>query len=161
MTMSQSEEKPIELIILTEKRDEEQILLEMKNAVVSQWVYKARINGVDVTSLSYAGVKEAVRRRGNFRFQPCQCCGKTVHVDEDAKEYHAQVTVHDMNRDVMFVGAAASFKNLPFAWVLAVNKAERNAFRKMLPEKQIALLVEEYLRTGAKNPPSVPPGRIG
>src|SRR6267378_5700713 len=113
MTMTDPE-KPIELIILTEKRDEEQILMEMKNAVVSQWVYKARINGVDVTSLSYAGVKEAVRKRGNFRFQPCSCCGKTVHVDEDPKEFRAQVTVHDENRNVMFIGVASAAKNLPF-----------------------------------------------
>ena len=160
MTMS-NPEKPIELIILTEKKDEEQILMEMKNAVVSQWVYKARINGIDVTSLSYAGVKEAVRRRGNFRFQPCSCCGKTVHVDEDDKEYHALVTVHDENRNVMFIGAASSLKNQPFAWPIAANKAERNALRKMLPEKQIASLIEAYLRRGTSNPPLVPPGRIG
>src|SRR5690348_16933713 len=115
MTTVESD-KPLEIVFLTEKRDEEQIIMEMKNVIAKQWVYSARINWVDVTSLSYAGVKEAVRRRGNFRFQPCSCCGKTVHVDEDTKEFRAQVTVHDENRNVMFIGAASAQKNLPFAW---------------------------------------------
>ena len=155
MAILESDKIP-EVVFLTEKKDEEQILMEMKNQVVSQWVYKARINGSDITSLSYAGVKEAVRRRGNFRFVPCSHCGKTAHVDEDPKEYHALVTVHDENRNVMFIGAASAFKAQPFSWVLAVNKAERNALRKMLPEKTIALLIEEYLKRG----PTVTPGKL-
>ena len=160
-------EKPMEVVFLTEKKDEEQIIMEMKNQIVTQWVYTIDVwnsktkTMEKITSLSYAGVKEAVRRRGNFRFVPCSHCGKTAHVDEDPKEYHALVTVHDENRNVMFIGAASAFKNQPFAWVLAVNKAERNALRKMLPEKTIALLIEEYLRRGDSKPPSVPPGRIG
>jgi hypothetical protein len=160
MTTVESD-KPPEIVFLTEKRDEEQIIMEMKNQIARQWVYTARINGVEVTSLSYAGVKEAVRKRGNFRFQPCSCCGKTVHVDEDPKEYRAQVTVHDENRNVMFIGVASCAKNLPFAWVLAVNKAERNAFRKMLPEKTIALLIDQYLKSQASNPPSISSGKLG
>lgn len=161
------QEKPPEIIFLTEKRDEEQIIMEMKNQLARQYVYTIKTwdpeskSMKETTSLSYAGVKEAVRKRGNFRFQPCSCCGKTVHVDEDPKEYRAQVTVHDENRNVMFIGVASAAKNLPFAWVLAANKAERNAFRKMLPEKAIALLIEEYLRSQSKNPPLVPAGRIG
>jgi len=156
--MNQIEKQPIpEIIFQTEKRDEEQILAEMQNQIAKEWVYTIDVRGQKVTSLSYAGVKEAVRRRGNFRFVPCTHCGKSVHVDEDEKEYRAQVTVHDENRNVMFLGAAAVPRNYPFAWVLAVNKAERNAMRKMLPEKQIALLVEQFLRKG----PIVPVGKLG
>jgi len=160
MTMVESQKIP-EVIFLTEKKDEEQIIGEMQNQVAREWVYTINVRGKEVTSLSYAGVKEAVRRRGNFRFVPCFHCGKTVHVDQDEKEYHALVTVHDENRNVMFIGAASSLKNQPFAWPIAANKAERNALRKMLPEKQIASLIEAYLRRGTSNPPLVPPGRIG
>jgi hypothetical protein len=160
MTKVESADTIPEIVFKTEKRDEEQIIMEMKNQLVDTWVYRINVHGREVTSLSYAGVKEAVRKRGNFRFQPCSCCGKTVHVDEDSKEYHAQVTVHDENRNVMFIGAAAAFKDQPFAWVLAVNKAERNAFRKMLPEKAIALLIEQYLRNGSSKPQSVPTGKL-
>lgn len=156
MTQVETDKIP-EVVFLTEKKDEEQIILEMQNQVAREWVYTLNIRGKDVTSLSYAGVKEAVRRRGNFRFVPCSHCGKTVHVDEDEKEYHALVTVHDENRNVMFIGAASSFKAQPFAWPMAANKAERNALRKMLPEKQIALLIESYLRKG---PPLPPPGKL-
>jgi len=86
-----------EIIFLTEKRDEEQIITEMKNQVARQYVYTIKTWDAetkqmkDVTSLSYAGVKEAVRKRGNFRFQPCSCCGKTVHVDEDPKEFRPRL----------------------------------------------------------------------
>jgi NAD-dependent SIR2 family protein deacetylase len=160
MSIVESEKIP-EVIFQTEKRDEEQIILEMQSQVAREWVYTINIRGQQVTSLSYAGVKEAVRRRGNFRFVPCSHCGKTVHVDEDEKEYRALVTVHDENRNVMFIGAAQSFKNQPFAWAIAANKAERNALRKMLPEKQIAALIQSYLKREAPNPASVTPGKLG
>lgn len=157
-----------EVIFLTEKKDEDQILAEMKNQVISQWLYTIDVwnpktkQTEKLTSLSYAGVKEAVRRRGNFRFVPCKCCGKTVHVDNDEKEYRVQVTVHDENRNIMFIGAAQSPKNTPFAWVLAVNKAERNAFRKMLPEKQIAVLVQQYLKDSSTiSQPTPSSGKLG
>src|SRR5439155_18434522 len=92
--LSASQQIP-EIIFQTEKRDEEQILAEMQNQIAKEWVYTIDVRGSKVTSLSYAGVKEAVRRRGNFRFVPCTHCGKTVHIDEDEKEYRAQLTVHD------------------------------------------------------------------
>lgn len=150
---------PLEQIFLIERRDEEQIMLEMRNQIVKEWVYTIPAHGSvpAITNLSYAGVKEAIRRRGNFRMVPCHECGKTVHVDESESEYRAQVTVHDLNHDIQFVGASSAYKNQPFAWVLAVNKAERNAFRKMLPERDIALLIEQFLRKEAPRPVPPPP----
>jgi hypothetical protein len=48
------------------------------------------------------------------------------------------------------LGASSARKNQPFAFTLAVNKAERNALRKLLPEKQIALIIEQFLRKEPK-----------
>ena len=156
-----------EEIYLVEKRDEDQILKQMRGEVLKDWVYTIKVWDSekkamrDVTSLSYAGVKEAIRQRGNIWWYPCDCCHKQVHTEETSEEIRAIVTAWDMERNIKFLGAAAALKKQPFSWVLAVNKAERNALRKFLPEKQIAILIDEWLRKQDKNPASVPPGRIG
>ena len=135
--------------------------------ILKDWVYTIKVWDSDkkvmrdVTSLSYAGVKEAIRQRGNIWWYPCDCCHKQVHTEETSEEIRAVVTAWDMERNIKFLGAASALKKQPFYWVLAVNKAERNALRKFLPEKQIALLIDEWLRKENKNPPSLPPGRIG
>ena len=150
-----------EEVYLVEKRDEEQILKSMRGEIVKDWVYQFTQNGRQITALSYAGVKEAIRQRGNISWYPCECCHRPVHYDIDESEIRVQVTAWDVERNMKFLGAASSNRKLPFAWVIAVNKAERNALRKFLPEKQIALLIDEWLRKENKNPASVPPGRIG
>ena len=139
-----------ETIIMTEKHDENQILANMRGEVVKEWVYTIQQGGRSITSLSYAGVKEAVRRRGNLTWRTCECCHHLVHIDETKEEIRATVCAWDLNNNVEFIGTSSSLKGTPFAWVLAVNKAERNALRKFLPEKAIALLIQEYLNPQKK-----------
>lgn len=143
--MSQITNEGMGVIYLTEKHDEAQIVSQMKGEVVSQWVYHFNQGGKEITSLSYAGVKEAVRRRGNINWKPCDCCRRPVHIEETQDEIRATVTAWDLINNVQFIGASTARKNQPFAFVIAVNKAERNAMRKFLPEKAIALLVQEFL----------------
>jgi hypothetical protein len=150
-----------EEIYLVEKRDEDQIIKSMRGEIVNEWVYSFVQNGRKITALSYAGVKEAVRQRGNISWYPCEHCHQPVHIEETPDEIRAVVTAWDLERNVKFLGASAASKKQPFAWVLAVNKAERNALRKFLPEKQITLLIEEYLRRQNPNPVSVPSGKLG
>ena len=150
-----------EIVKEVERRDETQIVLSMKADVIREWVYQIPGPKGTITQLSYAGVKEAIRRRGNIGWKPCPHCNKMVHIEEDTKEIRATVYAWDYQANTGFIGAAEADKTKPFAYRLAVNKAERNALRKFLPEKAIALLIEEYLRMGSKNAPSVPPGRIG
>ena len=150
-----------EEIYLVEKRDEEQILKSMRGEIVKDWVYQFTQNSRQITALSYAGVKEAIRQRGNISWYPCDCCHKPVHTEIDEAEIRAVVTAWDLERNVKFLGAASASRKLPFSWVLAVNKAERNALRKFLPEKQIALLIDEWLRRQDSKPVSVPTGKLG
>lgn len=121
-------------------RDEQQILQEMEGeTILGEMVYHATIQGKTVTALSYAGVKEAVRQRGRVEILSCE-------VTETEKEYRALVRVRDHRNRIDFLGASTADKSLPFAWVLAVNKAERNAFAKLIPAKLLASLVDAYLK---------------
>src|SRR2546428_4133938 len=128
---------PPEVYLISEKRDEDQIIAEMKGEILSSYVYQIQQGTRTVTNLSYAGVKEAVRRRGNFSQLPCECCHRHVHIDRTDTEVLATVKVWDLINNVQFIGVAKAPKGV-FDYVLAVNKAERNAYRKLLPEKEIA-----------------------
>ena len=152
MAISEIEDRPtLETIMMIEKKDEEQIIGKMRGEVVQSWIYSFTQNGKQITSLSYNGVKEAIRRRGNLSWYPCDHCHKPVHIEETETEIIATVTAWDLNNNVRFIGTASANKKQPFSWVLATNKAERNALRKMLPEKAIALLIEEYLKKPQAN----------
>lgn len=149
----------VEIVKELERRDENQILASMKGEVVKEWVYQIMSQGgKPISQLSYAGIKEAIRRRGNIAWKPCPHCNKMVHTEETEKEIRATVYAHDYQTNSEFLGAAEADKTKPFAYRLAVNKAERNALRKFLPEKAIALLIQEYL---VKGPSPVPPGKLG
>ena len=160
MSMVESEKPPLEIVLMTEKRDEDQILAQMRGEVLGTYVYTFLQSGRQITSISYAGVKEAIRRRGNVSFYPCTCCHREIHVEETGDEIRANVTVWDLTNNVKFLGAASANKKLPFAYTLAVNKAERNALRKLLPEKALALMIEEFLKRNDSKPASAPPGKL-
>jgi len=155
-----NQELTLQLAKEFEKRDDEQILAAMRGEIVRSWVYSFTYQGRTVTNLSYAGVKEAIRRRGNVDIYPCQCCNKPVHIEETEDELRAIIKVWDLNNNVKVLGAGSARKKEPYAWVLAVNKAERNGFRKLLPEKQIALLIEQWLKGPNEVKPAVPLGKL-
>ncbi len=129
---------PVEVFQTLERRDEQQILEEMRGEIISDLVYSTNIAGRLVTNLSYAGVKEAVRRRGNVEILD-------VRVEETDHELRALVKVRDHQNRIDVLGASSAEKSQPFAYTLAVNKAERNAFAKLIPAKWLATLVREYL----------------
>jgi hypothetical protein len=142
--MSESESKdeakqlPVQVFQEMDRRDEAQILQEMRGELLREFVYSIRIDGRDVTNLSYAGIKEAIRRHGQIEILE-------VRKEEDDREYRVLVRVRDHVHSIDVLGAATAEKNKPFAWVLAHNKAERNAFSKLLPAKLYATLIEEWL----------------
>ena len=70
----------------------------------------------------------------------CQCWAEIL------KPFGYELTWETFVRE--FVGVSEVEKAKPFAYVLAVNKAERNAYRKLIPEKELALAVEEYRKGG-------------
>lgn len=122
-----------------DRRDEDQILQEIRGQLVEEFVYRINVQGKPVTNLSYSGVKEAVRRRGNVEILD-------ISVTESESEFRALVKVRDLTNRVDFLGGSTAEKAKPFAYVLALNKAERNAYAKILPAKWIAALIEDWLK---------------
>jgi hypothetical protein len=140
-TVSKEQEKqlPIQVFQQMEVLDESQILAEMKGAdLLNEFVYDIVIEGRHVTNLSYAGVKEAIRRRGKYEILD-------FRVEDDKDQYRCTVRMRDLIRQIDVLGASTCEKSKPFAYTLAVNKAERNAFRKLIPEKLIAGMVKDFL----------------
>jgi len=139
MSIATTERKdvPVQVFQQMDRLDENQILAEMRGELIEEFVYSIQLGGKEVTNLSYAGVKEAIRRRGQVE-------QLEVRGFEDEKEYHALVRLRDLTSRVDVLGAASAEKNKPFAYVLAFNKAERNAFAKLIPAKLIAALIHEY-----------------
>jgi len=149
-TQIEKPQLPVQVFQEMERRDEDQILTEMRGELIEDLVYSIDIQGRRVTNLSYAGVKEAIRRRGNLEILE-------VRTSETSEEIRALVRVRDHENRIDVVGASSSDKKQPFAYTLAVNKAERNAFSKLIPVKWYAVLIDEYLaRRKGKPAPTKP-----
>jgi hypothetical protein len=137
-------------------RDENQILAEMRGEILEDLVYDVTIQGKRVTNLSYAGVKEAIRHRGNVEILD-------VHIEETDKEIRVTIKMRDLQNRIDVIGASSVEKEKPFAYILAVNKAERNAFAKLIPAKWLATLIDDYrtkktqVQTQSKIPENVTP----
>src|SRR5690349_5035051 len=108
MAILESDKPGLETIMMVEKRDEQQILERMRGEVAKEWVYSIQQNGKTITSLSYDGVKEAIRRRGNISWYPCDHCHQAVHWDESESEITATVTAWDLNNNVRFLWIASA-----------------------------------------------------
>jgi hypothetical protein len=131
---------PVEFFQLSERQDETQIISEMRGEFLDQFIYRINLHGREVVNLSYAGIREAVRRRGGAEILE-------YHVDDVEDEFRATVKVRDHVNQLDVVGASTCKKSQPFAYTMALNKAERNAFRKLVPEKLLALLIQEYQKS--------------
>lgn len=133
-----SKTEAVQVFQALDRKDENQILAEMRGEILEDLVYDVTIGGKRVTNLSYAGVKEAIRHRGNTEILD-------VQTEEAGEEIRALVRVRDLENRIDVLGASSAEKGKPFAYTLAVNKAERNAFAKLIPAKWLAILVDEYL----------------
>src|SRR5439155_26436785 len=114
MSMSEPEKPPLEIVLMTEKRDEDQILAQMRGEVLGTYVYSFVQSGRQITSISYAGVKEAISRRGNVSFYPCTSCHREIHVQETGEEIRANVTVWALSNNVKVLAAASATTKRPF-----------------------------------------------
>ena len=134
-------------------RDEGQILAEMRGEFLEQYVYSFTQAGKAITNLSYVGVKEAIRRRGHVQILDHK-------VEEVNGKYRATVLVHDLVNDIDVLGVSEAEVTKTFAYVLAVNKAERNAFMKLIPAKFYAELIKEKLSPNRTAPVNITPKPI-
>lgn len=133
-----------------DKRDENQILAEIRGEILEDLVYDITLAGRRVTNLSYAGVKEAIRRRGSLEILE-------VKTEETEATIRGLVKVRDLQNRIDVLGASEADKTKPFAYTLAINKAERNAFAKLIPAKWLATLVDDFLQQKKAEPKTSQP----
>ncbi|MBW2674016.1 MAG: hypothetical protein JRD89_11470 [Deltaproteobacteria bacterium] len=132
-----------ELILMVEQRDEQQIMQEILGDVLRQYVYRFEVGGRVVTNVSYAGIKEAARRRGNVHVTKVE-----VEETKDGQAVIGKAEVYDLQNNFKTWGVAVQRKRMrlrdgrevedDFCVQKAVSKAIRNGLRACVPEKLIA-----------------------
>lgn len=151
--------------LLMEQADEEQILAEMKGEIIKEFVYSFPQGGKEIVGLSKTGVDNACReasKKGEFfrviDMPQIQQDGDYINVIVKVGRY----TLHPETRQEIMIdstlGAKRQWKKMklqdksivadPFWFEKALSKAERNAKRKLLPEKLIVELIKEYRKQG-------------
>lgn len=136
---------------LMEARDEEQILAEIKGNIITEMFYSFRMDGREVTGISWVGTKEVARQYGGIDMN-------LVRVDDLGAAYVAVAKATDTRRGVSLLGSAMQSKTMAvkgeeqedrFAYTKAVSKAQRNAIRAIIPEKYL-LEMYQLFRKGCK-----------
>ena len=131
---------------IMERRDENQILGEMKGNVLEVFVYSFPQGGKQITGLSYAGVKQIALEMGNIH------CGEPI-LQENGDSWICKVKARDIQRNLEMWGVSQQSKTMDTKWgqkpdsfciQKAVSKSERNALRKLMPEKIIIETIKEW-----------------
>jgi hypothetical protein len=142
-------EKDQQILVMVEERDEKQILEEMMGAILKEYVYQ--IPG-QRPRLSYAGVKEAARLRGNIHVTKIE-----IEETKDGSAIIAKAEVYDLQNNFKIWGVSQQRKKMKlkdgrevdddFCLTKAVSKAIRNGLRACIPEKLNAELISRWLET--------------
>jgi hypothetical protein len=148
---SQSWDSPFSIM---ERKDEDQILIELKGNVIQEFVYSFKQGTREITGLSYAGTKQIALEMGNIH-----CCEPLI--TEMNGNWVCKVKVRDTYRNMEMWGVSCQPKQMKTQWgpkdddfalQKAVSKAERNALRKLMPEKLIVEMIKEWQLKNLKNP---------
>ena len=132
---------------LMERKDENQILAEIKGNVLEEFVYSFPQGNRTVTGLSYSGVKQIALQMGNIH------CEEPI-LQENGSCWICKVKAIDVQRNFEMWGVSQQPKYMElksgqklrddFCIQKCVSKAERNALRKLMPEKIIIEMIKEW-----------------
>lgn len=157
-----------------DRHDEDQVLQMLQGHAVAEWFYKFPKEGKQIVDLSIKGVFDvvgAMNRTGKVRMRVIPGSLEGATVDEDGETfYEATVWAEDMATGFSVSGHAyepkrmklkpATVKRLrgegkavgeddtiwnPFAKTVAVNKSERNALAKFIPQRIKLTLIAQFL----------------
>lgn len=134
---------------LMERRDEEQIELEIRGHVINEMVYRFETGGKEVVGLSWVGTKELARRHGHISVE-------AIDITEDDHYFTVQAKARDIEKNVTMIGVSRQFKKMntklkgwiddEFALQKATSKAQRNAIRALIPETYITAVIAELTK---------------
>lgn len=141
--------------VAMEALDEEQIKKEMNGHIISEYVYEVQGR----TGLSWAGIK-AMAERMKAQGQPLSVEHVEIAESPDGSTFRAIAVCRNLMTNEKRTGAAEQprfydkeqTKPVPFAYVLAGSKAQRNAIRHFLPEAAIVAAIDEWKRNRQKLP---------
>lgn len=157
-----------------DRHDEDQVLRMLQGHAVAEWFYKFPQEGKQVVGMSIKGVFDtigAINRTGKVRMRIIPGSIEGATVDEDgAVFYEATVWAEDMITGFSVSGHAYEPKRLKlkpataqrrraegkpvddddtiwdsFAKTKAINKAERNALAKFIPQRIQQTLIAQFL----------------
>jgi hypothetical protein len=144
-----------------EKRDEEQIIQEMRGQYIEEFVYQFKIGGRTVTGISWAGIKEVAYKFGGIQVE-------LVELKETENAYTVIVKAFDEKNNASRLGVSMQPKKMKlqsgevvddeFALQKAVSKAQRNAIRPLIPETMLKIYIEKFLEENRRAPE--PPRRV-
>lgn len=143
---------------LLDKRDEEQILAEIKGNIITEMFYSFPMDGRTVTGVSWVGTKEIARQYGNISMD-------FIKVEETPDSYIAIVKATDTKRGTSLLGTAMQPKLMQtrkgevedrFAYTKAVSKAQRNGIRAIIPERYLLEMYELFTKQGGFKTPKTP-----
>lgn len=135
-TVEVMEQSPFQIM---ERRDENQILSEMTGNVLEEFFYSFKQGDKQITGLSYAGVKQIALLMGNIH------CDEPI-LQENGDSWICKVKATDVQRNQIRWAVSLQNKLMDtkygkkpdsFCIQKAASKAERNALRKLMPEKII------------------------
>ncbi len=122
---------------MMDKRDEEQILAEIKGHMIEEYVYQFKAGGKLVTGVSYAGIKAMVVRRGGY-----EIISDTIIKEEGS--FLAKAKIQDKQLDLQGLGLGECAIHEPFARQKAMGKALRNAYRSIMDEGQFIAFIKQW-----------------
>ena len=152
MALRKQEPEAYELL---DQRDEEQILAEIKGNIITEMFYSFKLEGREVTGVSWVGTKEIARQYGGINMD-------FVRVDETPLAYIAICKATDTKRGTSLLGTAMQSKMMNtragevedrFAYTKAVSKAQRNAIRAIIPERFLIEMYEQFRKGGKPEKP--------
>jgi hypothetical protein len=139
-----------ELFLDFDRRDDDQIMAELRGEAVEQYVYSFNQGGSAVTGLSLAGVMAVAQSMGGIT------CGQPVFaVDDD--EITCDISATDHKNGLTVWGTATETRVMrtkngdkpdKFARGKALSKAQRNAIRKLIPEQIAVEMLRQFINGG-------------
>jgi hypothetical protein len=150
-----------------DKLDEEQIEMELSGQFLEQLVYTVGKGPNKVTSLSWAGVKHVAYTMAQKQ-QPISI--EEAHITKDNEKYtvvawaknlkteekRPGIAEQPFDKEVKIRGAGGvptgevKYEKDSFAAQKALSKAQRNAMRALLPEVEVAALIQQTIDEGKK-----------
>lgn len=154
-----------EFFIASELADDDMIEQEITGQVAESYVYSYVQDGKPVTGLSVTGVNETARKltRNPKSGYKIRIVPESVKIERDVemgKEKGVMVTLFAENMITGETGVGVKFEpyiktgrkgayNNTFAVEKAVSKAERNAKRKLIPEKAAIEMIKMFIKQGS------------